>query len=52
MVRSIGCGLPLSSWEILTVGQIIDYIMEYIAVSERDQSDTTDASQADFDAFG
>jgi len=53
MKRSIERKLPLSDWELLTIGQIIDYIIFYNEDEREIGEDTEDreATQNDFERF-
>lgn len=52
MLRSIERGIPLSDWEIMTVGMIVGYIYEFDneRLDEEDK-EAREAGQADFDRF-
>lgn len=51
MVRSIERGLPLRDWEFLTIGMIVDYVIEFNNLRS-DQPETVKvAGQAEFDRF-
>jgi len=50
MVRSIEKGLSLRDWDMLTIGQIIDYIIEFNNLNS-DEVPVRVAGQKDFDSF-
>lgn len=52
MVRAIERGLSLDSFENMTVGMILDYVITYNNVNTEDDENTVrEASQKDFDNF-
>lgn len=52
MRRSIERGVPLSDWEIMTVGMIVGYIYSYNNEQlDEEDKEAREASQADFDRF-
>ncbi len=53
MVRALERGLSLRDFDILTVGMIIDYIVEYdnLLSDEEDEEPVRMANQLDFDSF-
>lgn len=53
MVRAIERGLSLKDFEILTIGMILDYIIEFDNLQPQDDepNSTKEATQRDFDAF-
>lgn len=52
MLRSIQCGIPLSEWEVLTIGMIYDYIINYDNLyGEEEEIGVRQATQADYDRW-
>jgi hypothetical protein len=54
MVRALERGLSLRDFEILTVGMLLDYIVEYDNLNLSDEqmkSAVIEAQQSHFDAF-
>ena len=52
MARSIQRGIPLSEWEVMTVGMIFDYIIYLNNIYEDgEEVGTRQATQDDFDRY-
>lgn len=51
MTRAVRCGLSISDFSLMSVGMILDYIYEYMDLSNRDSQHKTKIKNGTKDDF-
>ena len=51
LVRALERGLTISDFDLLTVGMVLDYIIEYNRLHSEQKDPVRTATQGDFDGF-